>query len=63
MRTYKLRKRKAKMFMCSGFERSLGEFVEEPVVRDCLRCEKEFVAKGKYNRICYMCKYVLEGRC
>ena len=28
--------------------------------RNCLRCEKSFVAHGKYNRICDSCKTIID---
>jgi len=34
----------------------------DPIVkRICLKCEKEFEARGMYNRICYACKRVSEN--
>tara|TARA_R100000781_G_scaffold42115_1_gene29012 strand:- start:5174 stop:5440 length:267 start_codon:yes stop_codon:yes gene_type:complete len=28
----------------------------EDVKRECLKCEQEFIAEGRYNRICFRCK-------
>ncbi len=33
---------------------------EELTQRDCLRCSKEFTAKGRMNRVCKRCKKILE---
>tara|TARA_R100001509_G_scaffold165036_3_gene144843 strand:- start:3220 stop:3663 length:444 start_codon:yes stop_codon:yes gene_type:complete len=35
--------------------------VEKAYDRECLRCDKSFVASGKYNRICHNCKSIIEN--
>ena len=34
--------------------------VEKPYDRQCLRCDKSFVAFGKFNRICQNCRHIID---
>ncbi len=35
----------------------------EIVIRKCLKCDKEFEAWGRVNRLCPFCKYLNQGIC
>lgn len=53
MEPEKVEKRKYKK---SSHDRSPYLEMDERYKRRCLKCEKEFVAVGKFNRVCYDCK-------
>ena len=37
-------------------EASKPKSKKEKKVRNCMRCNKEFMSQGNHNRICYWCK-------